>query len=483
MKRHLLILILCLIPLQLLFSQGKPAKPRLGNVALTVEGGATVSDADFDPKVQLIGGGSLEFLFNPQSKHVFGLKGFASIGYLAGDYNNRQPTRNHPGSYKTDLYILGGGLQYNYVNSDILFPYAFVGASYLWFDPRDEDGHRLPYNYAGLYKRTEGNINGELGIRFFIAENFTINLSGRAHFNINDRLDDSHQGKNDDWFYSGMVGFSYYLFGEKDSDMDGVYDSRDECPGTPSGVTVAINGCPEDNDRDGVADYLDKCPNTPTGVKVDATGCPLDSDKDGVADYEDKCPNTPAGVKVDAAGCPLDSDKDGVADYLDKCPNTEAGAKVDRDGCPLDSDGDGVADYLDKCPDTPAGTKVDADGCPVKEAPKEITLSGLATFETGKAVLQSAAFANLDKLVAMMKEFPASRWRIEGHTDSKGSAKKNMALSLARARSVMNYFVGKGIEESRFEIIGLGSERPVADNATEEGRAHNRRVVIFRIDK
>lgn len=60
---------------------------------------------------------------------------------------------------------------------------------------------------------------------------------------------------------------------------------------------------------------------------------PVDSDADGVRDSNDQCPNTPTGVQVDARGCPLDGDGDGVPDYLDKCPNTTKGLKVDADGC------------------------------------------------------------------------------------------------------------------------------------------------------
>ncbi len=59
-----------------------------------------------------------------------------------------------------------------------------------------------------------------------------------------------------------------------DSDLDGVIDAKDKCPGTPAGVTVDSKGCPIDSDKDGVADYLDKCPGTPAGVKVDVNGCP-----------------------------------------------------------------------------------------------------------------------------------------------------------------------------------------------------------------
>jgi len=90
---------------------------------------------------------------------------------------------------------------------------------------------------------------------------------------------------------------------------------------------------------------------------------PLDSDGDGVYDDKDQCPDTPKGVTVDSVGCPLDTDGDGVYDYLDKCPDTPKGVKVDSVGCPLDTDGDGVYDYIDQCPDTPTGATVDERGC------------------------------------------------------------------------------------------------------------------------
>jgi OOP family OmpA-OmpF porin len=90
---------------------------------------------------------------------------------------------------------------------------------------------------------------------------------------------------------------------------------------------------PLDSDGDGVYDSLDQCPDTPRGVTVDERGCPLDTDGDGVYDYLDKCPNTPKGIPIDTRGCPLDGDGDGVPDYLDKCPGTPQGATVNRLGC------------------------------------------------------------------------------------------------------------------------------------------------------
>ena len=62
---------------------------------------------------------------------------------------------------------------------------------------------------------------------------------------------------------------------EKDSDEDGVFDSKDKCPDTPKGVKVDEHGCPYDTDKDGVLDYKDECPNTMIGLKVNEVGCPI----------------------------------------------------------------------------------------------------------------------------------------------------------------------------------------------------------------
>jgi OOP family OmpA-OmpF porin len=298
-----------------------------------------------------------------------------------------------------------------------------------------------------------------------------------------------------------------------DTDKDGVPDHLDKCPNTPAGVRVDASGCPVDSDGDGVADYLDKCPNTPRGVKVDANGCPVDTDKDGVPDYLDKCPNTPAGVKVDSNGCPVDSDGDGVPDYLDKCPNTPRGTKVDangcsidadgdgvadaddkcpntprgvvvyktgdRAGCPVDTDGDGVADYLDKCPNTPAGTKVDANGCAIlfEAGKKSLTLTGV-TFVTNSAELRPESMAGLDNVASSLVSNPDVKVAVEGYTDNVGKAAANIKLSAARAETVRQYIINKGVAADRITAKGFGPARPVASNKTEDGRSKNRRVEL-----
>ena len=264
----------------------------------------------------------------------------------------------------------------------------------------------------------------------------------------------------------------------KDSDGDGVTDNLDRCPATPAGTAVDATGCPKDSDGDGVLDAQDKCPNTPAGTPVDATGCPKDSDGDGVSDAQDKCPNTPAGTPVDVSGCPKDSDHDGVIDALDKCPDTPAGTAVDAKGCPVDSDGDGVINANDKCPDTPPGTKVDAVGCPALFGTgASLVLQGV-NFETGKATLLSESQAILDRVAESLNNNPGVRVDVGGHTDNRGSRAVNLRLSQARAITVRDYLISKGVDGVRITAQGYGPDKPVADNKTVAGRAANRRVEL-----
>ena len=267
----------------------------------------------------------------------------------------------------------------------------------------------------------------------------------------------------------------------KDADNDGVKDNLDRCPGTPMGDRVDANGCslPKDADGDGVMDDKDKCPNTPAGTAVDITGCAKDTDGDGVADASDKCPNTRAGTPVDATGCPKDQDNDGVTDSLDKCPNTRAGTPVDATGCPKDLDGDKVPDGIDRCPNTAAGTEVDAVGCPVLfvEPGKAVVLQGV-NFQTGKAILLPESQATLDRVAESLNGNTDITVEVGGHTDATGSARTNERLSHARANAVKDYLVSKGVSASRLTTKGYGPSKPVATNATAEGRASNRRVEL-----
>ncbi len=99
-------------------------------------------------------------------------------------------------------------------------------------------------------------------------------------------------------------------------------------------------------------------------------------------------------------------------------------------------------------------------------------------FDTGKATLQPASQEQLQNIAAILKAFPKVHARIGGYTDNTGDAAANMALSQQRATNVMSELVGLGVGSDRLDAKGYGSTNAVADNATEEGRAKNRRISL-----
>jgi outer membrane protein OmpA-like peptidoglycan-associated protein len=106
---------------------------------------------------------------------------------------------------------------------------------------------------------------------------------------------------------------------------------------------------------------------------------------------------------------------------------------------------------------------------------KKVVLNNIL-FETGKSVLTPGSYAELDRLLNIMNENTLMKIEISGHTDKTGSEPLNFTLSQARAKTVVDYLVQKGIDRSRMEFRGYGSLQPISDNSTSAGRAKNRRV-------
>lgn len=101
-------------------------------------------------------------------------------------------------------------------------------------------------------------------------------------------------------------------------------------------------------------------------------------------------------------------------------------------------------------------------------------------FDTAKADIKPESAAIVDEIVALMRNNTQLNIAIEGHTDNVGTAASNQTLSEARAKSVMAAIVAKGIPAARLSAQGFGQTKPIADNATEEGKARNRRVELVR---
>jgi outer membrane protein OmpA-like peptidoglycan-associated protein len=229
----------------------------------------------------------------------------------------------------------------------------------------------------------------------------------------------------------------------------------------------------KDSDGDGILDSRDKCPTVPGVVKYE--GCPVpDTDKDGIFDDKDKCPEMAGFPELD--GCPYpDRDRDGVTDNKDRCPDEPGSTK--NDGCPItDRDGDGVPDATDRCPDTPGPAS--NGGCPLVKEDVKAKTSAIAKkifFDFNSAKLQLISYGPLDELVQILKDNPSYNLSIESHTDNIGSNEFNQKLSDSRSNTVMNYLTGKGIDASRLTAKGFGEDQPAASNDTKEGRAQNRR--------
>lgn len=279
-----------------------------------------------------------------------------------------------------------------------------------------------------------------------------------------------------------------------DRDKDGVGDGVDRCPDTPG--YASAKGCP-DADNDGVPDIDDRCPNMAGDASRE--GCPfIDSDNDGVADEDDECPDVRGSAEL--LGCP-DSDSDGIPDRVDKCP-TEKGL-AERNGCPIrdrdkdgvedqddmcpdepglttakgcpDSDGDTFGDSFDKCPDTP-GTN---EGCPDLDKEEKEFLQFAAQnihFNTGKATLKAESYSILDRISQILFKYPQYDLSIGGHTDNVGNDQSNLELSEERAKTCYEFLISRNIPLDRMSYKGYGETQPVESNATESGKAKNRRV-------
>lgn len=342
---------------------------------------------------------------------------------------------------------------------------------------------------------------------------------------------------------SGTLSWAGFMI-PQDKDMDGVMDKDDACPSEPEDLDKFQDhdGCPEeDNDEDGITDMDDKCPAEPEDMDKfqDEDGCPdFDNDGDRISDKKDKCPLQAEDFNgyQDDDGCPdgkTDGDKDGVSDFQDKCPSEpeDADGFQDLDGCPdKDNDIDGILDQVDRCPNAAEVINgfEDTDGCPDQKAAEPIIIERVVekiverrdtvvqvkkdtvtqvqiqkdtvrvekvieiekkavivlhgvNFATGSAELTPESFAKLDEVANTLKKSPDIILEISGHTDDRGSAKKNQKLSQERAESVVRYLISQGAPAAQLKSKGYGPSKPVASNKTAAGREKNRRIEMLRL--
>lgn len=97
-------------------------------------------------------------------------------------------------------------------------------------------------------------------------------------------------------------------------------------------------------------------------------------------------------------------------------------------------------------------------------------------FEHGSALLTDAGKIVLEEMLSVLQQLKTSKFEVIGHTDNVGAASRNLALSRARAESVKNYLVAKGIPSQVIATSGMGADQPLYSNDTEDGRRKNRRI-------
>jgi outer membrane protein OmpA-like peptidoglycan-associated protein len=396
-------------------------------------------------------------------------------------------------------------------------PFFFGGVGFMHFNPLDQNDRKLPGNAAKKYSLNAASFPVGLGLQFFTSDNTAFELSGAYHFTSTRHISDRTSNKNDSYWAFMVNVFSFMRAGKVDTDGDGLTDDEERELGTDP-----FNA---DTDGDGISDGDE--------VHIYHTD-PLnkDTDGDGLSDYDeiftyhtdplnkdtdgDRLTDGDEIMKYHTDPLKADTDGDGLSDGDEVITYHTDPLKVDTDGDGLtdgeeilkyrtdplkvDTDGDGLSDYdeVKKYHTDPLLLDTDGGGMPDGEEianglnpldPRDdvrtikvgegLILQGV-TFVSGKKDLTPEAMKVLDRIAADLVKNPTFEIGIYGHTDNVGSAKQNLTLSQQRADEVKSYLASKGVAVTRMLARGYGFAKPIADNATPEGRAKNRRIEFFR---
>ncbi len=261
---------------------------------------------------------------------------------------------------------------------------------------------------------------------------------------------------------------------------------------------VILQGPEADSDGDGIPDSVDKCPHEPEDRDgyQDDDGCPdPDNDGDGIPDVADRCPNEAEDFDgfEDADGCPdPDNDHDGILDADDHCPNDpeDKDGYQDADGCPdPDNDHDGIPDDVDRCPDQPETINgiQDDDGCPdagdpqVIVRPDRLELRDRVSFIGTK--ISSRSVGLLGQVAAQLKvHLDIARVRIAVHVQPSRDAEADLELTVARAETVREFLVARGVAASRLEAKGFGGTKPLVRPRERGAEQVNERLELVVVD-
>lgn len=418
-----------------------------------------------------------------------------------------------PGNYRTLLVPVDARLLWSPLSLENYNPYLYAGGGALRWKVLDPP----PSPSAGAQlEGWTGYIPGGAGVQVRLSNNVALEFSGGYNYTFTDDLDGIRSGRKDA-FWSFLGGITFVgESGEADPDNDGLSNRIEEELGTDPKKS--------DSDGDGFSDgeeFLDYKTN-PLNKDTDADGLsdaaevreyktdPLkqDSDGDGLNDGDEV-------MKYNTDPLKVDTDTDGLSDGDEVLKDATNPLKGDTDGDGLsdseevrayktdplkaDTDGDRLRDADEAKKNGTNPLKADTDGGglndgtemarglnpldPEDDVPKigkPMILEGVG-FKTGSADLTPESAVTLNNVYQTLVDFPEMEVEISGHTDITGSRNLNMNLSAARANSVKEYLVSRGVDAKRIRTVGYGPDRPAAPNNSSDGRAKNRRIEFARI--
>ena len=327
-KKISLTLILLLALVGIINSQDDDSKKRkqLPSIALGV--GVLTYDGDLGDGVNLTSLSRTKAGINLAIEQRIGSIIGVSVSGIFGKLADRESGAKRNINFESKItqldlnFVLHLDNDFLFKRTSIFAPYLFAGFGYLKFDSYSDlkDKNGITYNYwadgtirdlpdssigSKIIRRDytyESKLNDSakytnstfaiplgLGINLKITENLYVNLNACYHLILSDWIDNFKSGSNDRYLFANVAiqynigkpyddsnpvykAVDFSSIDNLDSDGDGVKDGSDICPGTPKGVKITPNGCPEDADEDGIFDYQDKEPLTKKGSFVDKNG-------------------------------------------------------------------------------------------------------------------------------------------------------------------------------------------------------------------
>ena len=443
----------------------------------------------------------------------------AGYGSLAGEDPSNVTWRSE--IIPADLRLLISPFKLNTIS-----PYAYAGLGMIKWEVKDKPNQAIWLSPFPDVKEDGYDLYFPFGLGFEVklTNSLLLDISGGYNhifsddINYYNNIDISSNAGNDGFWNLGAGLIFTGESGSSDSDQDGLTLDQEEMIGT--------NPDKADSDNDGLIDGLEF-----NQYKTDPLNA--DSDNDGLSDSEEvkNYTTNPNLYDTDKDGLSdgeeinnyntdplrIDTDFDGINDFdeinLTKTDPTKS--DTDKDGLKdgdeknkyktspliLDTDQDGISDGDEVLKYNTNPTKSDTDGGTVNDNieisrgsnplnPEDdvvlditapIVLEGV-TFATGSSELTPESEKMLLQVLNTLNTYPDIRVEIRGFTDNVGRASSNLALSQRRANSVRYWILNKGIEPNRVIAKGYGSQNPIADNSTKEGRRLNRRIEFSRID-